>query len=348
MGCGAKNLDSRAGGRADPDAIAQDKSVEAGLKYVGDFIAAAGAERRAPGGPGFGDFQPNGLSANLYFMWSLERVGMVYGLTTIGKVDWYDWGSKVLVASQQRDGSWQSGDFHSGSPENATALALLFLSKANLAEDLSTSLKGKVKDPGTSRLRSPGDLNKLLEGAGKGSTGPKDSGTATTRPKSDPATIGDADKGGKLAAALVGAADAERADLLKQYRESKGGEFTDALARAAGKLSGEAQTQTRDALAQRLTRMTTITLNDLMRDRDRELRRAAALAAGSKGKDRLSEFAPALIRLVADDEAMVAQAARASLKTLSGQSFGPEAGAGPADRGKALIAWRSWWEKQKQ
>ena len=342
MGFGAKNLDDKTGRRADPEEIAKDKAVEAGLKYVGDFIAAAGAERR-PGGPAA--FQPNELSANLYFMWSLERVGMVYGLTTIGRLDWYDWGSKILVATQQRDGSWASDGFHSGSTENATAFALLFLTKANLAEDLATSLKGKVKDPGTSRLRSPGDLNKLLEGAGKPSTG-KEPGT-TTRPKGDNPGTTETDKGGKLAAALIAAEGAGRAELLKQYRDTKGGEYTDALARAAAKMSGEAQTQTREALAQRLTRMTSATLNDLMRDRDRELRRAAALAVAAKGKDRLTEFAPSLIRLVADDESIVAQAARATLKSLSGEDFGPEAGAGPADRGKALVAWRNWWEKRK-
>lgn len=343
MGFGAKNLDSKAGRRADPDEIAKDKAVEAGLKYVGDFIAAAGA-LRGPGGPGF---QANELTSNLYFMWSLERVGMVYGLTTIGKVDWYDWGSKVLVASQQRDGSWRSDGFHSGSAENSTAFALLFLTKANLAEDLASSLKGKVKDPGSSRLRSPGDLNKLLEGAGKPSTGPsKDPGT-TARPKGENPSTAETDKGGKLAAALIAAEAAERAELLKQYRDTKGGEYTDALARAAAKMTGEAQTQTREALATRLTRMTSTTLNDLMRDRDRELRRGAALAAAAKGKERFSEFSASLIRLVADDEAMVSQAARATLKSLTGQDFGPESGAGPADRGKALVAWRNWLEKNQ-
>jgi len=342
MGFGAKNLDDKVGRRADPDEIAKDKSVEAGLKYIGDFIAAAGAQRA----PGVGAFEPNALSADLYFMWSLERVGMVYGLKTIGKVDWYEWGSDILVAKQQRDGSWLSNGFHGGTQENSTAFALLFLTKANLAEDLSGKLKGKVKDPGSSRLRSPGDLNKLLEGAGKGSTGPKDPGTTTAR-KGDNPTIAENDKGGKLAAALVAAEGAERTELLKKYQDTKGGEYTDALARAASKLSGEAQTQAREALTRRLTRMTAVTLTDLMRDRDRELRRAAALAVAAKGKDRLSEFAPSLIRLVADDEAIVAQAARATLKSLTGQDFGPEAGASPADRGKALVAWRNWWDKQK-
>src|SRR4029453_12288253 len=125
------NLDG--GKRADPEAISQDKVVEGGLKYLGNFIAAAGAQRDPRGG----GFQANDLSNNLYFMWSLERVGMVYGLTTIGRIDWYDWGSRILLKRQSaRDGSWPTDGFHSGSSENATAFALLFLSRANLAKDL--------------------------------------------------------------------------------------------------------------------------------------------------------------------------------------------------------------------
>ena len=35
-----------------------------------------------------------------YFMWSLERVGVLYGLETFGNRNWYKWGSDVLLASQ--------------------------------------------------------------------------------------------------------------------------------------------------------------------------------------------------------------------------------------------------------
>ena len=41
MGFGAKNLDTGESKKADPDAIAQDKSLTDGLKYVGNFLAAA-------------------------------------------------------------------------------------------------------------------------------------------------------------------------------------------------------------------------------------------------------------------------------------------------------------------
>jgi hypothetical protein len=336
-------------GRPDPAALNKDPAVTAGLKYVGDFIAAAGLPRD----PRLGA-QPDDLSRNLYFMWSLERVGMAYGLTTIGKVDWYEWGSKVLVATQQRDGSWASDGFHSGSPDVATSFALLFLGRANLTEDLATSLKGKVRDPGTSRLVRTGDLDSLLQKAGKpverskGGGGAKgaDSGKAT-HPRTDTAPAAAGDPAVKLAKALVDAGPAERGAIVEKYRETKGAEYTDALARAAARMPGEAQAQVREALAERLTRMKPNTLAAYMQDPDRELRWAAAVAAGSKRKDQLRELAEALIALVADQDAQTAQAARASLKKLTGEDFGPEATAAPADRVKALTAWRKWWDEHK-
>lgn len=354
IGFGAKNLPGAgkdAPVRIDPEALNKDPAVTAGLKYLGDFIAAAGLHRADPRFP----VAPDDLSRNLYFMWSLERVGMAYGLTTIGKVDWYEWGSRILVATQNRDGSWSSDGMHSGSPDNATSFALLFLGRANLTEDLTTKLRNKVKDPGTSRLVRSGDLDSLLEKAAKPSAGSKGntstqrSNTRPTQPRTDTAPAAVAgDPVAKLANALIEAGDAERPGLIEKYRETKGAEYTDALARAAAKLTGEPQTQVREALAERLTRMTPNTLTGLMGDRDRELRRAAALASGSKRKDQLSDLADALIRLVADEDGPVAQAARASLKRLTDQDFGPEAGAPPAARVQAVTAWRKWWDEQKR
>jgi hypothetical protein len=353
MGFGAKSL--KDGGndvKIDEADVEKDRVVANGLKHLGDYLAAAAAQ---PGAPGGKRFAPNDLSRNLYFMWSLERVGMTYGLTTIGKVDWYDWGSKLLVDSQNADGSWSSDGFHGGSRENSTAFALLFLSRANLAEDLSTSMKGKIKDPGTSSLKTGKDLAEMLGKAGKGSAGSKSNpGTAApkadpdpTTPKADvPPTVEITVSAAALADALIAASAAERAELIRKYRDTKGGEYTDALARAIAKMVGEGQIDAREALAQRLTRMTPATLNELMRDRDKELRRAAALATASKGKERLGDLADSLIRLIGDDEASVAQAAHKSLKALTDKDFGPDDGASPSDRGKAMLAWRDWWKSR--
>jgi len=346
MGIGSKNVDGKGGVKIDPEVIAQDRAVDSGLKYLGTFLKAAGQQRDGQSG----GYLSNELSNDLYFMWSLERVGMVYGLQTIGSLDWYDWGARILVTTQDKtNGAWGNHGGQYGSAENATAFALLFLSRSNLANEVSTSMTGKIKDPGTSRLIGGGDLAKIIGESGQGKSGSKRPGPTVPAKVDTPPPATETDKGGKLAAALIGATAIERADLLTKYRDSKGGEYTDALARAATKMTGEAQAQVREALAQRLTRMVVSTLNDFMKDGDRELRRSAALAAGSKPKERIGELAPTLIRLIGDDEAMVVQAARASLRALSsGQDFGPETGSAPGERGKALIAWRGWWESQKK
>jgi hypothetical protein len=77
---------------------------------------------------------------NLYFLWSLERVGMLYDLKTIGDKDWYRWGAEILVANQKGDGNWDKGGYPGASPTIDTCLALLFLKRVNLAKDLTEKL----------------------------------------------------------------------------------------------------------------------------------------------------------------------------------------------------------------
>jgi hypothetical protein len=74
--------------------------------------------------------------AHIYFYWSLERVGVIYGLTKIRDVDWYDWGVERLLRIQRQDGGWGSQDCVD------TAFAILFLSRTNVAEDLTRVLGG--------------------------------------------------------------------------------------------------------------------------------------------------------------------------------------------------------------
>jgi hypothetical protein len=331
---------------ADAAALLADKQVANALKYLGQYLAVAANQAPVgsiPGYEGGGLLAPNEMARNLYFMWSVERVGMVYGLTTVGNVNWYEWGSKALCDSQQRDGSWSDGSGH-GTVENATAFALLFLGRANAAEDLSTRLTGKVKDPGTSRLQ--GGNTPELVGKESMSSSPKKPAEGSTTVKTPPTPTAKADPAAPLADALVKAKPAERAVLLAKYRDTKGAEYTDALVLALAKLEGTALAETRDALAQRLTRMTPATLVGLMGDKNRELRRAAALACAAKGRDRVKEFGDALIKLIGDGDPLVVQAARASLKELSGADHGPNT-ATPADQQQALIAWQKWWDGQK-
>jgi hypothetical protein len=78
---------------------------------------------------------------NMYLLWSVERVAVIYGLKRIGLVDWYNWGADILLAHQsQEDGSWFSEGYHGADPITDTSLALLFLKRVNLARDLNTKL----------------------------------------------------------------------------------------------------------------------------------------------------------------------------------------------------------------
>jgi hypothetical protein len=83
---------------------------------------------------------------NLYFLWSLERVAVLYNLPTIGDKDWYRWGAQVLLRNQQQGGSWIGGQYHGSSAVLDTCLALLFLKRANLVKDLTAKLPFKAAD----------------------------------------------------------------------------------------------------------------------------------------------------------------------------------------------------------
>lgn len=72
-----------------------------------------------------------------YFLWCLERVAMIYDKKTIDGEDWYSWGVDILLGCQKQDGSWV--DRHGDIAD--TCFALLFLTRANLAKDLTNKLQ---------------------------------------------------------------------------------------------------------------------------------------------------------------------------------------------------------------
>jgi hypothetical protein len=123
--------------------IAQPARAPAGAKPPADPRVVKGlvALSQSVGEPnGNWRYQP---MENLYFLWSVERVGVLYGLTTIGDKDWYRWGAEILVANQDKRGHWANGGYHGASPTIDTCLALLFLKRANLVSDLTSRLPFK-------------------------------------------------------------------------------------------------------------------------------------------------------------------------------------------------------------
>jgi hypothetical protein len=103
-----------------------DPAIHKGLAMLGREINRAGETR----------------SLDLYFLWSVERVGVLYGLKKIGDEDWYEWGRKLLLDRQRAEGSWNESTFYNGNPPVVdTCFALLFLKQANLAGDLTSKLQ---------------------------------------------------------------------------------------------------------------------------------------------------------------------------------------------------------------
>lgn len=63
-----------------------------------------------------------------YYLYALERAGLLYDTTFIGKHDWYLDGYRVLLSSQKGDGSWDKSHFIK--PTWDTCFAILFLKRS--------------------------------------------------------------------------------------------------------------------------------------------------------------------------------------------------------------------------
>lgn len=267
-----------------------------------------------------------------YTLWSYERVGVIYGLEKFGDVDWYELGSDVLVKAQGGDGSWSAANY--GTEVN-TCFAVLFLCRADLARDLSSKFRGKDNE-----LRA-GTSGAVPSGTGNTSTAPMpknpgSGGTTLPMPVEDDAT--------RMASQLIQSAPSDWTKALEKLRDTKGSDNTKSLVIAIHRLDGERKKEVREALAERLTRMSAETLKGMMTNEDAEFRRGAVLAAAMKD-DRT--HVPDLIDRLTDDEELVVRAAKAGLKSLTSQDFGPKNGATKDECKAAADAWKAWWSKQK-
>jgi hypothetical protein len=133
---------------ADPKAVPQgpegkarpeDPHIAWGLKVLGAHLRDPTDSRAV--GPGLP--APRG-ALSLYFLWSVERVGVLCGVQTIGGTDWYRWGAGILLPAQRPDGSWL-GRGSGGYPAADTCFALLFLKRSDLLPDLRKELAKRVR-----------------------------------------------------------------------------------------------------------------------------------------------------------------------------------------------------------
>jgi uncharacterized protein (TIGR03067 family) len=234
----------------------------------------------------------------------------------------------------------------------STSFALLFLSRSNLARDLSQLLKGRIRD-GEARLKSEG-FPKAAEPrrtATEGNRGAAPSGPVLRMPSHTAEQTGLTDDiRGSEDALTIGkdliTASAERQSaLIEKLRDTLGSANTEALAQAIAKLEGPVKLKAQDALAERLSRMKPSTLQDKLQDENAEVRRAAALACAMK---RDKDLVPEVIKLLSDQEARVARAAHRALQLLTGEDFGWPADGTPVERANAIERWRSYWAKQQE
>ncbi len=127
------------------EATDKDPAIAKGLQFLGKKVQHPGGVSK-PRLPRAGALNIGADSGgDLYWLWSVERVGVIYSLPTMGGKDWYAWGAEVLVAHQRADGSWFGGQ----GPDVDTCLALLFLNRVNVAKDLTRQLQrvGPIRDP---------------------------------------------------------------------------------------------------------------------------------------------------------------------------------------------------------
>jgi hypothetical protein len=111
--------------RATDDAI-----VKLGMRHLATAIGEPGRNSKRP------------AKADMYFLWSVERVAVLFQLSKIDGKDWYRWGLEILDAYQQPDGHWFLNMGPAGSSDIVdTCFALLFLHRANLAADLTDKIQ---------------------------------------------------------------------------------------------------------------------------------------------------------------------------------------------------------------
>jgi hypothetical protein len=146
-----------------------DEQVERAMRLLESFM-----QGDAPAGRGRGKRWGN--ASDLYFAWSLERVGVLYGRKKIGETDWYAWGVDRLLdpnsgSGQRGNGSWP-GNY---GPMVDTSFALLFLNRADVSPELTEALASQFGD-------GPHGLRSYLPGTVPGMAGQDEDSQESVRP----------------------------------------------------------------------------------------------------------------------------------------------------------------------
>jgi hypothetical protein len=121
----------------------RDPVVEQARNWLVVNFSATGHPQAARGWDGY---EP--ASFVYYYLYALERAGMIYGTETFGPRAWYPEGAKYILDSQNPDGSWKSrARLDENGPVADTCFAILFLRRATAPLKAVASEDRFVTDP---------------------------------------------------------------------------------------------------------------------------------------------------------------------------------------------------------
>jgi hypothetical protein len=107
--------------------------------------------------------------AYLYYLYGLERVGMLYGTEKIGNNEWYPDGANHLLTTQKPGGYWDPGDRFPSGANLQTCFAILFLRRgtAPLRPVATGGGAGPAMGQGVANAPAGGNIDPGLAGRQK-------------------------------------------------------------------------------------------------------------------------------------------------------------------------------------
>ncbi|HLY08506.1 MAG TPA: hypothetical protein VKW04_04270 [Planctomycetota bacterium] len=111
-----------------------DKDIHEGLVWVAKNFSVT----YNPGPYEHAKMEKDSKNQYLYYMYALERAGMLYGTEVMGAHKWYPEGAKVLIETQAANGSWGAGTVD-------TCFAILFLKRATRSLGVATESAAQLR-----------------------------------------------------------------------------------------------------------------------------------------------------------------------------------------------------------
>jgi hypothetical protein len=111
-----------------------DKNVLNGLQWMAKNFSVT----YNPGPYEHAQMAKDSKNQYLYYMYALERAGLLYGTEMMGTHKWYPEGAKVLIETQGANGAWGDGTVD-------TCFAILFLKRATRALGVATYTAGQMR-----------------------------------------------------------------------------------------------------------------------------------------------------------------------------------------------------------